>query len=561
MPLTFFALLFCASWLIPHHFPPWISWHNEICAFAAVLWLYGWILIHQKFDIRRPVKAPLALWPPVLLTIVGVIQLVTGHIAFAGDAWVLGFYLMLCIFAIHIGYAIVGEHEPSSIISRLSVLLVVVGAVSVTISLIQTLEISSNPNWIWRMPTLRRPGANLGQPNQLATLILFALVSLYFLFEARRVRTLITLPLAAILILGLAITESRSGALGLLVMVGWWILKRRSITFSISLSVVGSGVLFFALCFWFWPACFSLIQEGGWSSHAVTAKVNTSAGTRLVIWPQLWEAAMQRPWFGWGLREVSTAQNAVLHGYSESEPFTYAHNIVLDLAIGVGIPVTLLLLGVTCVWLWRRARAANDLVTWYCIAIALPFGVHSMLEFPFAYAYLLAPVMFLLGVLEARLAPRRMVAIPWWTAAAAWALVSAAMAWSVVEYIVIEEDFRMARFEAFNVGKTPSSYERPHIVLLTQLGDLLEGARLIPAPGMAPQRIELARKVAMHFPATATQNRYAQSLALNGNPQEAIRQLRVMRAMHGEANYAQIKAGWITLASEKYPQLRAVELP
>ena len=52
-----------------------------------------------------------------------------------------------------------------------------------------------------------------------------------------------------------------------------------------------------------------------------------------------------------------------------------------------------------------------------------------------------------------------------------------------------------------------------------------------------------------------------QSLALNGKPDEAIRQLLVMRALHGETAYAQVKAGWTLLAHEKYPQLQALKLP
>ncbi|MBK7549979.1 MAG: pilin glycosylation ligase domain-containing protein [Rhodoferax sp.] len=36
------------------------------------------------------------------------------------------------------------------------------------------------------MQTLRRPGANLGQPNQLATLLLMGMVSLAYLYELAR---------------------------------------------------------------------------------------------------------------------------------------------------------------------------------------------------------------------------------------------------------------------------------------------------------------------------------------------------------------------------------------
>ena len=40
-----------------------------------------------------------------------------------------------------------------------------------------------------------------------------------------------------------------------------------------------------------------------------------------------------------------------------------------------------------------------------------------------------------------------------------------------------------------------------------------------------------------------------------------MRQLRVMRALHGEKSYEQIKSGWTLLADEKYPQLQALKLP
>jgi hypothetical protein len=50
-------------------------------------------------------------------------------------------------------------------------------------------------------------------------------------------------------------------------------------------------------------------------------------------------------------------------------------------------------------------------------------------------------------------------------------------------------------------------------------------------------------------------------LALNGNPDEAVRQLKVMRAMHGEKTYQGIKSNWQELASSKYPQLSDIAFP
>jgi hypothetical protein len=135
------------------------------------------------------------------------------------------------------------------------------------------------------------------------------------------------------------------------------------------------------------------------------------------------------------------------------------------------------------------------------------------------------------------------------------------MAWSIVEYIGIEEDFRVARFEAQHIGETPVDYLRPHVILLTQLGALLADARIVPTPGMSADQMALARKVALRFPWTATQNRYALSLALNGRPEEARRQIRVMRVMHGEKMHRDIMENWKTLSDTRYPQLQEFLVP
>jgi hypothetical protein len=78
---------------------------------------------------------------------------------------------------------------------------------------------------------------------------------------------------------------------------------------------------------------------------------------------------------------------------------------------------------------------------------------------------------------------------------------------------------------------------------------------------MPKEDIELTKTVALRYPWPATQNRYALALALNGNSAEATRQLRVMRAQHGERAYAKIKDAWTTLANEQFPQLRVLQLP
>lgn len=569
--IKYIALLcLAASWMMPLHFLPWVSWHNEWLSFFAAL-LLAW---RGLFEVARKKNSgalcfPVSTLPFLALAVIAALQMSVGLITFAGDALVIGFYLVLCLICLSLGAACgkkaiavqarsgkTAGNQSDAAVTLMAFTLLAAAFISTVVALAQVFDLWESASWISRMPELRRPGGNLGQPNQLATLLLMGIASLVFLYESMMLPALAAALILFTLTTGLAATESRTGVLSFFVLVFWLYAKRRAVGFQLSTWVIALSTLSFVSLFWLWPVLISAMEMSGSG-----AAVNTKPGTRLIVWPQLLDALELRPWWGWGIGRVSDALNAVAHAYATSEAFTYSHNILLDLALGVGVPLAAIGVLVTAVWLWRRIRAANQLLPWYCLAVTLPVAVHSMLEFPFAYAYFLAPVMFALGALEGMTGGRpafRLGVIP---VAAMLSITTAVMAWSVVEYMAIEEDFRVVRFEALRIGKTPSNYQRPHVFLLTQLDALLSGGRIVPKPDMTVAELDLAKKVAIRFPWPATQNRYALSLALNGHPDEAVRQLRVMRALHGEQTYAQIKKSWANLANEEYPQLRGLNLP
>ena len=193
--------------------------------------------------------------------------------------------------------------------------------------------------------------------------------------------------------------------------------------------------------------------------------------------------------------------------------------------------------------------------------VALPLAVHSMLEYPFAYAYFLAPVMFALGAVEASLGVKPLLRMGIKPVAGLLLVTTAVLAWSVVEYLEIEEDFRVARFEALRVGSPPPGHQRPKVILYTQLGVLLDDARITPTPNMSPEAMQVVKNAALHYPGSATQSRYAVVLALNGNPVEAARQIQVMRRLWGEKLYEGVKKQINELAASKYPELHQLSLP
>ena len=556
-------VLFSLSWVMPLHFKPWVSWHSEAFSFLAIV-LLGWAGLARvcRSAGTRTVALPFAALPLIGLAGIAAVQRATGLLSFWGDVWAFWFYMATGIICLMFGFAVASARprsatDASAPFILLAFALLLVALASSVIAFAQVFSLWEHSQWVVRMAELRRPGGNLAQPNQLATLLAMGVASLTFLHESKKIGGVASGLLLFLLCAGVAATESRAGALSMLALLGWWLLKRRVIGNPNARWVgIGWGIAFVAM-FGAWP---NLLNAMNLLSYQAVSRLGEGS-LRFEMWSQMLQAVAMRPWTGWGIHQVVAAHNAVVDGYALSEPFTYSHNLVLDLAIWVGVPLALLLVSVSVVWLWRRTRDANQLLPWYGLAVALPLGIHSMLEYPFAYAYFLAPVLFLLGAVEGLLGGKPLTRIDVKPLAALLLVTTMVLSWSAIEYLKIEEDFRVARFEALRIGQTPDSYQKPQVILLTQLGVLLDGARISPRPGMAAGELALAKNVALRYPWTAPQNLYALSLALNGNPAEAVRQLRIMRAMQGEKVYQSIKINWESMAQNQYPQLRGLSLP
>ncbi|MDO9638520.1 MAG: Wzy polymerase domain-containing protein [Pseudotabrizicola sp.] len=542
-------VFFLAGWLNTTHVAPWVSWHAEVPFFFVILSM-GWIgvvrLSRQASTSRLPI--PALIWPFVGLLFIALIQYAVGTLFFLGDFFVFVFYLALCSISILLGFALTGpEFEPNSskpwlsYAEWLAVSVLFGGLASTLVALGQVLEVWQSSSWVLPIPDTRRPGGNLGQPNHLATLIVMAIASAMFLQAVKRLGNTVTMLLMILLAGCLAVTESRTGALSLFSLMGWWWWKQSEVAQRVSRLWAAAVAAIFVAMFLLWPSALGYIR---FEAGTLTARLGSGGSRegRMDVWPQLIEAALQRPWWGWGARQTSEAHNGVAHLYPYSMPFSYGHNLWLDLVIWFGFPIAGLLTVASAIWLWRRTGATQSPVSWYGFAIAVPLFVHSMFEFPHAYAYLLVPAMLGLGAVEKELGGGRLFQLGVKPAVGALLVTSILTAWSVVEYFQIEEDFRVARFELLRIGHTPTEYTQPEVHLLTQLGALTSAARIDPKPDMAPEHMLILKKVALHYPWTGTQYRYAMALALNGNSDEANRQLQVIRSQYGEETYVRLLA-------------------
>jgi hypothetical protein len=545
------------AWLLPDHHLPWTSWQNELLAFLAIAFLFVPMLRRQ--GIAGHLAVPTAALLPVLLLVLAFLQWTTGEIDFLGQIVVYGLYFVGLALSILVGFNVEKGEELAVPLAKC---LLSAAVVSVLLSVPQVFPLTERFSFINPMPAWRRTGANLGQPNHIATLMLWGAASAVYLQSTQKISRHFQCCMLLVLLLGLVLTESRTGILAMMALALWYGLSNPTGTQIKRGLAASSWFAAGAVVFVMYPIFITGVHEGSWQGLVLSEHGRgLQSVARTTVWQQLIAAILMHPWFGWGLGGVSAALNGVLDQYPNGAPFTYAHNIFLDLLVGLGMPFGASISLGLCVWFVVRVRQIRSLLSWFLIALLVPIGIHSALEFPFAYAYFLMPTGLAIGLLEHehnKIARYQIRIPPFVGVLLVWIAIGAI---TLKDYLQAESDFRVARFEALHVGETPTDYQRPRMLLLDQMDAMIRATRMVPSPGMGEEEITILRMASRQYPWTAIQNRYALALALNGDIVEAGRQLKVMRAMHGDKLYAAIRLQWDDLASTKYPQLNGFVPP
>ena len=494
----------------------------------------------------------------LLIALIPPIQWITGISFFAGDAVLCSLYLVGLAMALAIGYSHFRPQELSGYMVQDLMLVLSVGAIlSAGVGWIQWFSVEQLGGTLVVPSSTGRAIGNLAQPNQLATLLLMGLAAYTCLYEHRVVKGATFVIGVTFMSVALAMTQSRTGLLSALFMVIFWGWKRRQIASRISLYL---AVLWLSLTFLLARLLPDISNALLLTSKALPRSIDSS-GSRWGIWQQVSDAIAKSPWVSYGWNQTFTAQTAGASSFASDQNYTFAHNVVLDLLAWNGIP-----LGVGIVlwlgwWICTRMARSKGIDGVVAMLALLPFTVHSLLEFPFAYAYFLFTAGLLIGTVEASTESSTQVRFRKPLAIAVFSVWIAASTWVVVEYIAIEEDYRVVRFENLRIGTTPSIYAVPDIHLLSQMRAMLIAARIEVRQGMGRDEVEVLRQAAMRFPYGLLAYKYALALALNGDAPAATKQMSLIRDIFGAAYYADCKATFKKLAKEKYPELDAVPLP
>ncbi len=555
LPLILSFAALALAWLLPGHYLPWTSFQQEtVAAFSGLLLCLA--AIQSRMRLRWPAIA----WLALVLASVPWVQFALGQIRFLGDAVLPSAYLLALAMAIFLGASLTASRLGAQLVFGLTGSCIAAAILSGGIALHQWLQLPPVGDWLEPLPPWpgQRPFGHLNQPNHLASLLALGAAALLHWYETRRIGPWGCAFGLGWLAWGMAMTQSRTGWLFVIILAGGCLLLRHRAGLRTSRMATGAGMAVFAAMVLLQGPLHSL-----WFQSSSALAVRSEVGTRLVHWQTLGEAALQAPWFGYGWNQVAHAQyDFAAHHPATGEYLTHSHNLVLDLALYNGIPIaTLVMLGMAA-WLVRTLKACRNGGTWCLVSGLLALLTHAMLEYPLHYFYFLLPAGLLIGMLHVPAgtgawSTREVPPATLWLPTL---LMTALLGWVTVEYMRAEEALRRLRFASARIGITFADLRSPEVLLLDGWKGYHDAALLKVREGMqAPERAFL-RDIARRYSYPPALFRYAQALALNAEPEQARNVLAHACKIHQPSVHEAMREMWREQQANSAP-MRSVAFP
>jgi O-antigen ligase len=238
--------------------------------------------------------------------------------------------------------------------------------------------------WPWVPESLAR-GVAFGafaQTNLFAGFLCCGLVCIAWLLHDRRLSPSMAWFLVVLLELGIAASASRVGLLCIAALAAAGYIWRRGQSLAVTRLLAGNALIY-AAC---WALLPWLAALHGFQGRSVGARLlGTGSDSRWALWQNSIDMMMVHPWAGWGWGEFGYAHYAVLHErrFVPGEVVDNAHNLVLHLAVELGLPLALLLVALVLYALVRgkpwASAARGQQFAW---GLLLVVGIHSMVEYP-----------------------------------------------------------------------------------------------------------------------------------------------------------------------------------
>jgi len=386
--------------LLAFNLPPSATLLNQCVAVAV--W-GGWVMMVAPSGGLRAVWAPLA--AAGLVAAAALVSTVFGALP-ASLAWSALGLLSGAGLLLVAGADAARRRTGPDVAAAFFFGLLVAGVLSVLVALVQVFAPQAADGlWIAASGLPGRAVGNLRQPNHLCSLLLWAIVAAAALRELRGWPVAVLAALCAALVFAVELSASRTGAVGLGLLLLWGTLDRR----------LSSGTRW---CLVATPLLYGLAYAamagfGAWSQTAFGAEARLEGGgigeggspnSRLNIWRNAWSLVMADPLRGVGFGEFNFAWSLTAFPGRPTAFFDHTHNLPLQLAVELGLPLTALVLALLAWGLWQTWARTASIVGAEGLAgraagmLVLIAALHSWVEYPLWYAYFLLPTAYAWGL-------------------------------------------------------------------------------------------------------------------------------------------------------------------
>ncbi len=208
--------------------------------------------------------------------------------------------------------------------------------------------------------------------------------------------------LFAAMLFGVVLSGSRTGLLGVAGLVAWGLFDRRLSRTSRGLLIASPLICLVSWMLLGWLS--SLLDTGALGAATRLGESQDYSSGRWSIWRDTLVLIAQHPWLGVGFGEFNFAWTLTPFADRNPQFFDHTHNLPLHLAVELGVPLALLVLGLLLWGLWqafersRRVDGAQGVARRAALVMVLLMALHSQLEYPLWYAYFLLPTAFAWGL-------------------------------------------------------------------------------------------------------------------------------------------------------------------
>lgn len=553
------AALFLLPFVWLQHTRPLVTFYSEWIAAAILIAACLFPALGAARSGRPAFELP-AVAPLFLpLTAVILLQWGLGRLTYTSDAVLPLLSLALATAAFVLGHLLARRIGLARLLVWIGIAAVIGALFNIALQILQLCTHSGVAPAHMRFDSNGQYFGAVAQRNHLSTYLSWALVGVLYLHAVRRIHAVLSLPLVLVLLVGMALTLSRTGWLQVLWIAFAGTLWMRALEpheqprhwrWLLGLPVV------FAIVNLALPALLDTVGLVFTGSALERAATEGMDGNRRLLYLQGLQLFFAHPFLGVGPGQLIRHQFLLLDQAEQTLFAGSTHNLLLDLLVTTGLLGTLPFLLIAGLWLMRLTKQRISVERAAILLMLGALAIHAMLELPHWYAFFLLPAALLAGALDPgslRLPSGNLLRL----LPAVLCLYAATVAASMLgQYRQLES--MHARYY---------SKERSHAVVdEKRLAEILAFRRTTWFTGPAEfilctnialneialkDKLDIAARTVRVLPEPHVVYRYVLLLALDGRQEEGLVLLARLRKMFPEA-YREIAAEFVQL-SERQP--------